>query len=260
MKRDKRTGFAPYRRFLPSTGFTLLELLIGISVLVILGAIGFALIKQVSQKTKVVVAKAAITQYVMLLDVVKSDANYYPPAVNGTLESLTYTAAPTGYGRGWRGPYLKTTPIDPWGTPYFYNLLYEEGTIFGPTQCFRSTPPKYQDFSFTASPGSATLVMDNFGVTACSVFLNGTEIIPESAFKKNVLRVEMPITLLTNNVLSVRARSNKSAYILLGITAPLTFGNRTSYIIGSYGSDGKAGGDGFAQDLIWVTGQSGTDF
>ncbi|MBU2495283.1 MAG: type II secretion system protein GspG, partial [Candidatus Omnitrophica bacterium] len=186
--------------------------------------------------------------------------NYYPPAVNETLESLTYTAAPTGYARGWRGPYLKTTPIDPWGTPYFYNVIYEEGAIFGPTQCFRATPPQYQDFSFTASPGPATLVMDNFGLTACSVFLNGTEIVTESEFKEGVLRLEKPVTLLANNVLSVRARSNKVAYVLLGITSPLIFGNRTGCIIGSYGSDKKGGGDGFARDLIWVTGQAGVGF
>ena len=248
MKREKKAGF------------TLLELLIGICILVILGAIGFTLIRQASQRTKVVVAKASITQHVILLDVVKSDAYYYPPAINNTLESLTYTAAPTGYARGWRGPYLKTTPIDPWGTPYFYNVIYEEGIIFGPTQCFRAVPPKYQDFSFTASPGVAKLIMDNFDVTACSVFLNGVEIITESEFQKDVLRTEKTITLLANNVLSVRARSNKSAYMLLGITAPLIFGNRTGYIIGSYGFDKKAGGTGFAKDLIWVTGQAGTDF
>lgn len=238
----------------------MLELLIGICILVVLGVIGFTLIRQASQRTKVVVAKASISQYVMLLDVIKTDANYYPPAVNETLESLIYAGAPTGYGRGWRGPYLKTTPIDPWGTPYFYNLIYEEGIIFGPTQCFRSTPPKYQDFSFTASPGAATLVMDNFDLTACSVILNGVEIITESEFKKDILHTEKPITLLANNVLSVRARSNKSAYILLGVTAPLTFGNRTGYIIGSYGLDKKGGGTGFAKDLIWVTGQFGPNF
>jgi general secretion pathway protein G len=249
MKRDRRAGF------------TLLELLIGICILVILGAIGFTLIRQASQRTKVVVAKASITQYVMLLDVAKSDANYYPPAVNDTLESLAYTAAPTGYGRGWRGPYLKTTPIDPWGAPYFYRLICPTGVLFGPTQCFRATPPKYQDFSFTASPGNATLKMENFDLTACSVVLNGIEIISEDEFKKMDPLVEQPITLLSGtNILSVRARSNKSAYILLTITSPNPFSNHTTYEVGSYGSDKKSGGTGFAKDLTWVSGQSGTGF
>ena len=248
MKRDRRAGF------------TLVELLVGICVMIIIGAIGFTLIRQALQKTKVVVAKANISQYITLLDVVKSDAHYYPPSVNETLESLTQTASPAGYERGWRGPYLKDIPVDPWGTPYFYNVLYEEGIIFGPTECFRSTPPKYQDFSFTASPGKAKLIMDNFELTGCSVFLNGVEIITESEFQKDILHTEKEVTLLSNNVLSVRARSNKKAYILLGITAPLLFGNRTGYIVGSYGLDKKGGGEGFARDLIWRSGQSDTEF
>ena len=242
------------------TGFTLLELLIGIGILVALGAIGFTLIRQASQRTKVVVAKAGISQHVMLLDVAKSDANYYPPAINGTLESLTYAAAPTGYGRGWRGPYLKTTPVDPWGTPYFYRLNCPVGVLFGPTMCFRSTPPSYQHFSFTASPGPATIILDNHGLTACSVLLNGIEVITESEFKKGEPYLEKPITLLSNNIISVRARSNKSAYINLTITSPNPFSNSTTYEMGSFGSDKKAGGAGFAKDLTWVTGQAGVGF
>ena len=142
-------------------GFTLPELLIGISILVVLGAIGFTLIRQVSQRTRVVVAKAGITQYVMLLEAVKSDANYYPPAVNNTLESLAYTAAPTGYERGWRGPYLKTTPIDPWKKEYFYRLVY--GVVFGPKEFKREWrgPPYDETFTFPAIPGSGTLIIDN---------------------------------------------------------------------------------------------------
>lgn len=114
MKRDKRAGFAPLEILRPVrnkslTGFTLPELLIGISILVMLCAVGFTLIRQASQRTKVVVAKVGITQHAVLLEAVKSDVNYYPPDINNTLESLAYTAAPTGYERGWRGPYLAET-------------------------------------------------------------------------------------------------------------------------------------------------------
>ncbi|MCX5642677.1 MAG: type II secretion system protein GspG [Candidatus Omnitrophica bacterium] len=253
MKKEKRWGF------------TLLELLVGIAVLVILGAIGFILIKQVSQRTKVVVAKTSITQHVMLLDAVKSDINYYPPDINKTLESLTYpdtdTAVPAGYTRGWRGPYLKVTPIDPWGAPYFYRLICEMGTLFGPATLFRTTPPSYQNFPFIASAGTATIILENNGLTACSVLLNGVEVITESEFKMHDPYLEKTITLLSGtNILSVRARSNKSASIRLRINSPNPFSNRTTYEVGSYGSDKKAGGVGFAKDLTWITGQSGADF
>ena len=249
-------------------GFTLPELIFGLVILFILALLAFALIGRVSQQTKVTVAKTRVAQYAALLETVKNDLNYYPPVVSdppgndtGTLESLTYSTGPAGYEKGWRGPYLKTTPIDPWGTPYFYRLICEMGSIFGPTMCFRSTPPSYQNFPFTALSGSGTLVMDNFDLTACSVILNGIEIIPEKDFKKDVLHVEKPITLLPgNNVLSVRARSNKSAYILLSITTPNPFSNRTGYVVGSYGKNRVAGGKGVDQDITWQTGQASAEF
>ena len=105
------------------------------------------------------------------------------------------------------------------------------------------------------------LIMDNFELTACSVILNGIEIIPEKDFKKCVLHVEKPITLLSgNNVLSVRARSNKSAYILLNVTTPDPFSNRTGCVVGSYGKNRAPGGKGADQDIIWQTGQSSSQF
>ena len=238
------------------SAFTLLELLVGICVLVVLGAIGFILIRQAAQRTRVVVAKANLSQYAMLLESVKSEVRYYPPATNNTLESLASTASPPGYERWWRGPYLKETPVDPWKKEYFYHLVY--GIIFGPIQCFRSNPPEYQDFTFDALPGDAAIVLDNFGLTACSVFLNGTEVITEDEFKMFEPYLEKPITLLRSNKLSVRARSNKASYIFLSITSP--FSNRAGYIIGSYGSDNEAGGDGFLKDLTWESGQTEANF
>jgi len=45
---------------------------------------------------------------------------------------------------------------------------------------------------------------------------------------------------------------------MVSITSPSS--NRTAYIIGSYGFDNKAGGRGFAKDLVWESEQSGADF
>ena len=240
-------------------GFTLIELIFGICVLVMLGAIGFTLIRQVSQRTRVVVAKTSITQYAMLLEAVKSDARYYPPAVNDTLESLAYTAAPAGYERGWRGPYLKATPIDPWKKEYFYRLIY--GVIFGPKLCPRvSGPPSDETYYFDAIPGKATIIMNNDCKIDHSgeIWLNGASIISPDEFKNDVPVVEKEITLLAKNSIRMRLTSNPGSYIIISITSP--FSNRAGYIIGSYGSDKKAGGTSFAKDLTWETEQSGADF
>ena len=259
------------RRDKRKNGLTLVELIVVIAILVSLASFIFGMNRQVSQRSKTWVAKCAITQTAMMLEMIKDSNNFYPPSITeilagkafSTLKALTFSMAPEGHEHNWRGPYFDTSfIIDPWGTPYFYHVIYEEGIIFGPTQCFRSTPPKYQDFSFIASPGGAAkIILDNFDLTACSVILNGVEIVTEDEFKMATPRMEKAITLLPgNNVLSVRARSNKSAYVLIGITSPLLFGNHTGYILGSYGADAKIGGDGFNQDIIWTSGQSSPGF
>lgn len=264
MKKDREEAFTPLEILRPVkdkslTGFTLLELLIGICILIIIGAVGFTLIWQASQRTKVVVAKVSLTQFSMLLESVKSDANYYPPAVNDTLESLAYTAAPAGYERGWRGPYLKATPIDPWKKKYFYRLVY--GVIFGPMLCPRvAGPPSDETYYFDAVPGEATLIMYNDCKIDHSgeVWLNGTSIITPDEFKNDVPVVEKQVILLAKNSLRMRLTSGPGTYIIMSIKS--SFSNRTGYVIGSYGYDNKAGGTGFAKDLTWETGQSGADF
>ena len=237
----------------------MLELLVGICVLAIIGAIGFTLIWQASQRTRVVVAKASITQFVMLLEAVKSDANYYPPAVNNTLESLAYTAAPAGYERGWRGPYLKATPVDPWKKEYFYRLVY--GVIFGPMLCPRvAGPPADETYYFDAVPGKATLIVGNDCniINSGTVWLNGVEIASPNEFQNGIPIIQKEITLLAKNSIRIRLTSNPGSYIMVSITSP--FSNRTAYIIGSYGFDNKPGGRGFANDIVWESGQSEADF
>jgi general secretion pathway protein G len=44
------------------------------------------------------------------------DNGSYPKGSNGLLELVQQ---PTG-ATNWHGPYLEKTPLDPWGTKYFY--------------------------------------------------------------------------------------------------------------------------------------------
>ncbi len=241
------------------SAFTLLEMLFGICVLVIIAVIGFTLIRQALQRTKVVVAKASITQYAVLLEAVKSDANYYPPANNDTLESLAYTASPPGYERGWRGPYLKATPVDPWKKEYFYRLVY--GVIFGPMLCPRvAGPPADETYYFDAVPGKATVVVGNDCniINSGTVWLNGVEIVSPNQFQNGVPVIQTEVTVIAKNSIRMRLTSNPGSYIMVSVTSP--FSNRTAYIIGSYGFDNKAGGTGFAKDLTWEGGQTGANF
>lgn len=241
-------------------GFTFLELLLGIFILMVICSLGFASIKTISQKTKVVVAKAYLTQCAMLLETVKDGACYYPPDSNYTLESLTSVSTPEGYGNGWRGPYLKEIPIDPWKKPYFYRLSC--GIFWGPERLHREhAKPFYVTFYITAKPGRGSVVMvneSNITHAGSTVWLNGIEIIHSSEFKRGLPKVEKDITLLAQNTLTVLLESNPSAYIDLSLGS--AFDPKTTYILSSYGSDNQPGGTGFAKDLTWITKQSGTEF
>jgi general secretion pathway protein G len=61
-------------------------------------------------------ARADAEQLRLQLDAFKQDVGRYPTAAEG-LAALQ--VEPSGIA-GWRGPYLKRPPIDPWATPYAY--------------------------------------------------------------------------------------------------------------------------------------------
>ena len=97
-------------------GFTLLELLLVMAILVVLaGASGFAIL----QMRTGAMSKAAYVETVNLSDMCKAyklSVGRFP----NTLEDL-YTL-PSGMNNAlWGGPYLdKPVPLDPWGRAYDY--------------------------------------------------------------------------------------------------------------------------------------------
>ena len=46
----------------------------------------------------------------------RRDVGRYPTAAEG----LAALLVPPASARGWRGPYLRRIPLDPWGNPYVY--------------------------------------------------------------------------------------------------------------------------------------------
>ena len=139
-------------------GLTLVELIVVIAILVSLASFIFGMNRQVSQRSKTWVAKCAITQTAMMLEMIKEDTNYYPPSITeildggvfNTLKALTFSTAPEGHEHNWQGPYFDTNFIvDPWEIPYFYRLL--PGLIAGPLKFTRNVPPSNdQTFIFDA--------------------------------------------------------------------------------------------------------------
>ena len=227
-------------------GMTLLELLVGTAILIILVAAAGSQIKGILQRAKVMAAKSTINGFALCLSMIKNDTGLYPLE----LSHVKQASAPEGISvRNWYGPYGHTLSLtDPWGNPYFYELI--EGIVFGPDVFQKFTPPQTQTIVFQAPLGPGTLIIDNLEITAGRVWLNGVEIVSPDEFKHWVnSTITKTVNLLANNTLEVRLTSNPASQIFLRFTSP--FSTDTILTLGSYGRDGEAGGTGWNADIIY---------
>lgn len=97
-------------------GFTLVELLVVLTILGLLAAlVGPKLFPKLG-KGKIAAAKAQIELFGQALDQFRLDVGKYPNTMEG-LDSLVRNPG----AEKWEGPYLKKgIPNDPWGKPYHY--------------------------------------------------------------------------------------------------------------------------------------------
>jgi len=142
-------------------------------------------------------------------------------------------------------------PLDPWGAPYFYQIP--------PTTLFTSPPiprttakPETYEVSFETNPGKAMVRVENYGVTACDITLNGVVVVSEYEFKKNPKPqiIEKEITLLEGNNLVTWARSQPGEFLIVNVSANNVPTDKY-FILGSYGKDKEEGGKSFAADITW---------
>lgn len=111
-----------------AAGFTLLELLVVLTILVMLAAlVGPPVLKQLD-KAKVDSARVQIKDLENAAGIFKLDVGRYPT----TQEGLEALIAPPGSVKGWNGPYLsksKALPLDPWKHPYQYEAPGKHGDV-----------------------------------------------------------------------------------------------------------------------------------
>lgn len=230
-----------------SYGFWLVESLVICVIFLILASLTVVLVGNVIQKSKVVSAKAQIAQLSLLLESVKDDTGYYP----AFLQNLTLQPPPKLQEEGWHGAYARMIPLDPWGSPYFYKIP--------PTTLFNSPPvprtpgaPDTYTMDFETNPGKGILRIENYGVTACDIKLNGVIVVYEYEFKNNPRPqiIEKEIDLLGGNNFLVWARSKPGEFLTATISAD-NVPTREYFILGSYGKDKQGGGSGFGTDIVW---------
>jgi general secretion pathway protein G len=101
----------------PTSGFTLLELLVVVVIIGLLASyVGPRYFGQLG-KTEVTTAKAQMQAFSRALDQYRLDVGRYPTTEQGLNALLTRP----GNEVKWNGPYLQNAvPLDPWGKAYVY--------------------------------------------------------------------------------------------------------------------------------------------
>jgi len=99
-------------------GFTLVELLLVLTILAILAAIVLPRLASRPTDARIKATHAQIAVFVTALSVFEVDNGSYPKGGDGLQALIT---SPRD-ARSWKGPYLQINkvPLDPWGNPYVY--------------------------------------------------------------------------------------------------------------------------------------------
>jgi len=99
-----------------SSAFTLVELMLVVTIIGILAALVIPRIAGKSEEARVTAAHADIYGGIKTaLDSYEVDNGFYPKSLQDLIQQPSNA-------RNWHGPYLDpaTLPIDPWGNPYVY--------------------------------------------------------------------------------------------------------------------------------------------
>jgi general secretion pathway protein G len=102
------------------SGFTLIEILVVITILAILGALVVPKIMNRPNEARVVAAKQDIRSIVQALKLYKLDNGRYPSTEQG-LKALVEKPNAAPLPNNWKtGGYLEKLPKDPWGGDYLF--------------------------------------------------------------------------------------------------------------------------------------------
>ena len=107
------------------SGFTLVEMLVVITIIgLIMALVGPRVLNYLSE-SKVKTARIQIESFTQALDLFYLDNGRYPTSSEG----LSALVQRPGNAGSWNGPYIKTAtvPTDPWGRAYVYRSPADHG-------------------------------------------------------------------------------------------------------------------------------------
>ena len=114
----------PRREKTRRAGFTLMEVLLVMAILVIMGTLVVANFSGILGKSKEKSAKIQLQALGKALDLYQIDMNGYPEQLKNLQEE---PPSDIGGATNWGGPYLKKAiPMDPWGNEYGYESNYDD--------------------------------------------------------------------------------------------------------------------------------------
>ena len=110
---------APKRRRRPA-GFTLIEVLLVLVILVIIGSLVVGNYVRIQRNAEINAARTQINAFKTPLNAYRLDVGDFPSTSQG-LDAMVSAPADLTDQNDWRGPYLEDlVPLDPWKQPYQY--------------------------------------------------------------------------------------------------------------------------------------------
>ena len=115
----------PAKKKKSEAGFTLVELLVVMVILVLLASFVGPRVIGYLGSSKLKTAKIQLESFSTSLELFKLDTGRYP----SNQEGLSALVSKPQNASNWNGPYLRKTklPKDPWGNEYFYKFPGEHG-------------------------------------------------------------------------------------------------------------------------------------
>lgn len=119
-----------YKFFKKDDGWTFIETIIGIAIVLLLSAgVGVVAVKNL-EKAHITAAKSQIGDFKLALEMYRQDCKRYPTIEQG-LEALWNKPVLSPVPSHWDGPYIdKKLPLDPWDGEYIYSVPGENGLPF----------------------------------------------------------------------------------------------------------------------------------
>jgi general secretion pathway protein G len=104
------------------SGFTLLEVLLVLAILVIMASTVTVYFAKTQTSANIKAARVQINAVSQRLDQYRIDVGTYPNSQQG-LNALSEAPSDLNQSDKWAGPYVqRNIPADPWGNPYQYKL------------------------------------------------------------------------------------------------------------------------------------------